>query len=109
MQGEKSKIVIWGVLLFFAVIIVLIVLVFNKEETNIDDGHEILNNVYNYSEVYDYSTYQTVYQSLFDYYTQVNSNFNQVLPLLSEIYKKRYNISSDNIENYIEEFYGNFL
>lgn len=109
MQGEKSKIVIWGVLLFFAVIIVLIALVFNKEETNIDDGHEILNNVYNYSEVYDYSTYQTVYQSLFEYYTQVNSNFNQVLPLLSEIYKKRYNISSDNIENYIEEFYGNFL
>ena len=41
MQGEKSKIVIWGVLLFFAVIIVLIVLVFNKEETNIDDGHEL--------------------------------------------------------------------
>ena len=109
MQGEKSKIVIWGVLLFFAVIIVLIALVFNKEETNVDDVHEILDNTYNYSEVYDYSTYQTVYQSLFKYYTQVNTDDNQVLLLLSEIYKERYNISFDNIENYIEETYGNFL
>ena len=74
MQGEKSKLIIWGTILFVVIVIIIIsILLGNREiENELDTLHDNLTNEYYYSEVYDYNSYQSVYQAIFNYYIALN-------------------------------------
>lgn len=112
MQGEKSKLIIWGIILFVVIVIIIIsILLGNREiENEFDTLHDNLTNEYYYSEVYDYNLYQSVYQVIFNYYIALNNRDNyQLSLLLLDEYKNRYYITSDNLNDYIEEYYGQFI
>ena len=112
MQGEKSKLIIWGTILFVVIVIIIIsILLGNREiENELDTLHDNLTNEYYYSEVYDYNSYLSVYQAIFNYYIALNNqdNYQLSLLLLNE-YKNRYTITSDNLNDYIEEYYEQFI
>lgn len=109
MSERKIKIIVCLLLLIisFGVIVSAFIISNNKDDDDaIIDEYNIVSNNYIYSEVYDINQYQTVYNSMINYF--INLNQNNILKLLSETYIKNNDITISNVNDFTEEHFENF-
>lgn len=104
MKENKIKIIIFLVIMAFVIGCTSLYLFFKKDKENVNDIHETLTNDYIIDEVTNFSEYQSIYLNLLNYYNMLNEDkYLELLDLLERDYINNNNITSLNINNFVEE------
>lgn len=108
MKENKIKLFVFLIMMFICLGIsgIVFLIVYKPEDPN--DIHEPITEKYNYSLVYDFNEYQTIYNCLQNYFSLLNTNQNNLLNLLFDDYKTENKIVNTNISNFVEKKYDNF-
>lgn len=108
-MDEKNikKIICFGLLIFFAILLGAIYFISNKKNEISDNDRDSISTNYIYSDIYDINEYQTVYNLMKKYLDNLN-NSSYILDLILNSYKNKNNINATNYQNYIEEYYESY-
>lgn len=102
-----KKIICFGLLIFFVTCIVIIYIISNKSDNISNEEHKIVSDSYAYSDVYDINEYQTIYETIKKYLSNLN-NKNYILNIILKSYKEMNDITESNLGNFTEDYFGEY-